>query len=406
MVKKKNRKKELKRQQKLDIKIVSEQEAALLEKGGPTQLFYEERIIPHFDPTNTAALQLLEENDSLTDDDIGMLPLQLATGTFVWRHDHLLYQKAVTTPNDHKRKKILHQVLAENPDYFLAELHLWLADWDVYSPSYFVHTQAFQAHTIERWKKEGYADWHSFTARPYLTALVYLMDYYCEAGFYSKALEIAILVDSKRPGRFPTGFVVRMLALYNRLGHFDKIERFYQMRVKKYGTKDDTVLVHLMIARILQGRWEEAQRLFDQLMMINPDTLTFFAGDPIDHIERIENQESYYHCTSESLASHLNPLLVLLLDTPLVLEFLKERALERQGEDFCEHLNLGFWGLFQLPIFRDLRMNAVQIFYKEGFRSKKDFEARTEKEVLALKGIGAKTIEQLKKNGIVFKRSE
>ncbi|MBF0818253.1 tetratricopeptide repeat protein [Streptococcus acidominimus] len=406
MVKKKNRKKELKRQQKLEVTVLSEQEAKLFEREEQAPIFYEERMIPHFDFYNVAVSQLREENKNLTDDELRYLPLQIAMGDFSWRRDHALYKEAMVTPNDRKRKKLLRQVLAENPDYFLAELHLWLADWDVSSPSYFRQTQDFQDRTIEHWKKERFADWYAFTARPYLTALVYLIDYYCEAGFYSKALELVTLIDSKQPSRFPTGFVVRMLSLYNRLGLFDKVERFYQMRVKEHGAEDDTVLVHLLIARILQGRWKEAEHLFERLSAINPATPRFFLEDTIFHIERMEDEIGYRLLSMESLASHLVPLMDFLLDVPLILEFLREKALDRQGGDFFENSPFGFWELFHMPVFRDLRMNAVQIFYKEGFRSKKDFEARTEKEVLALKGIGAKTIEQLKKNGIVFKRSE
>lgn len=403
MSKKKNRKKELKRQQKLEVKVLSEQEATLFEIGQKAPIFYEKKVIDHFDVANTAASQLMEEHENLTDDDLMKIGEQLSKGIFPWRRDHELYQEAIITQNKNKRKKLLKQVLAENPDYFLAELHLWLADWNIYSPVYFAQAQALQERALQGWKNEEFADWYAFSARPYLTAFVYLIDFYSEAGFYYKALEIATLVDSKRPSRFPIGFVIRMLSLYNQLGQFDKLERFYQMRSRKYGPKDETVVVHLMIARLLQGRLKEAEQLFEHLIEINPDTLDFFSGDVIDQIERVYYDREYRLFSMESLASYLGPMLEFLLDAPLVLEILRNMALDRMGD---EDSKLGFFEFWGLPFLKDIRLSAVQTFYREGFRSKSAIEAKTEKEILAIKGIGMKTVEQLKKNGVVFKKTK
>ena len=49
MAKKKNRKKELKRQQKLDIKVISEEEAVWTEIMAKNPTFVERRTIQNFD---------------------------------------------------------------------------------------------------------------------------------------------------------------------------------------------------------------------------------------------------------------------------------------------------------------------------------------------------------------------
>lgn len=50
-----------------------------------------------------------------------------------------------------------------------------------------------------------------------------------------------------------------------------------------------------------------------------------------------------------------------------------------------------------------LPLDRAKTFYDEGIKSASDFKKWTEKELLALKGIGPATIKKLKENGIKFK---
>ena len=50
-----------------------------------------------------------------------------------------------------------------------------------------------------------------------------------------------------------------------------------------------------------------------------------------------------------------------------------------------------------------LPLDRAKTFYDEGTKSASDFKKWTEKELLALKGIGPATIKKLKENGIKFK---
>ena len=50
-----------------------------------------------------------------------------------------------------------------------------------------------------------------------------------------------------------------------------------------------------------------------------------------------------------------------------------------------------------------LSVDRAKTFYDEGIKSASDFKNWTEKELLALKGIGPATIKKLKENGIKFK---
>lgn len=51
----------------------------------------------------------------------------------------------------------------------------------------------------------------------------------------------------------------------------------------------------------------------------------------------------------------------------------------------------------------DIRSNLVETLYNEGIRSLADFANVTEKELLALKGIGPATVKKLKENGVTLK---
>ena len=53
---------------------------------------------------------------------------------------------------------------------------------------------------------------------------------------------------------------------------------------------------------------------------------------------------------------------------------------------------------------KGIRMDIVRIFVENGIQTSADFKNWTEKEILALKGIGPVTVQKLKGNGIRFKK--
>ena len=66
-------------------------------------------------------------------------------------------------------------------------------------------------------------------------------------------------------------------------------------------------------------------------------------------------------------------------------------------------------GLFSFvaePEMNDIRMDYARIFVNNGICTSADFKDWTEKEVLALKGIGPATVKKLKENGVKFKKAD
>lgn len=413
MAKKKNRKEELKRQQKLDIKVISEEEAAWTEIMAKKPTFVERRTIQNFDEQNTAIVQYTEEYGEFPD--VQQINYQLKNGIFDWHEDHALFKEAMHTPNTQKRNKLLKQVLKINPDYFAADFHLFLSEVEDFDLPTFKKVLDFEILVLEKWKMNGYNSWNLFEARPILTALMFLIEYYMTEKFYYKALELVDLYLSKRPERFPPNFVFCMLSLYHITGQELKVERFYREELNK-GKRDDTILIHAVISAFSQGKIEGASQLFAKLVEINDEAAEFFIEEDWQFkIIDIEDQEFYCPNSVESLQASLYPLLDYLQENIILTEFLTNEAKKFRREPvFSNHSSVirnlskvNDWYFFMNEEkMKGIRMDLVRIFVENRIRTSADFKKWTEKEVLALKGIGPATVQKLKENVIKFKNEK
>ena len=413
MAKKKNRKKELKRQQKLDIKVISEEEATWTELLATKPTFVERRTIQNFDELHTAVMQYADEHGEYPD--VQLINYQLKNRTFDWNQDHALFREAMHTPNTQKRNKLLKQVLKINPDYFAANFHLFLSEIKDFDLPTFKKVLDFEILVLEKWKMIGYNDWNLFEARPVLTALMFLIEYYMTEKFYFKALELVNLYLSKRPERFPPNFVFCMLSLYHITGQELKVERFYREELNKV-KRDDTILIHAIISAFAQGKIEEASQLFEKLVEINDEAVEFFIEkDWQFNILDIEEQECYCPNSVESLQASLYPLLDYLQENIILTEFLTNEAKKfRRKPVFSNHSSMirnlskvtDWYSFMSEEKMKGIRMDLVRIFVENGIRTSSDFKKWTEKEVLALKGIGPVTVKKLKENGIKFKNEK
>lgn len=413
MAKKKNRKKELKRQQKLDIKVISEEEAAWTEIMAKNPTFVERRTIQNFDELHTAVMQYADEHGEYPD--VQLINYQLKNGIFDWHEDHALFREAMHTPNTQKRNKLLKQVLKINPDYFAADFHLFLSEVEDFDLSTFKKVLDFEVLVLEKWKMNGYNSWNYFEARPILSALMFLIEYYMTENLNYKALELVNLYLSKRPERFPPNFVFCMLSLYHITGQELKVERFYREELNK-GKRDDIILIHAIISAFSQGKIEEAIQLFAKLVEINDEAVEFFIEEDWQFkVIDIENQECYCPNSVESLQASLYPLFDYLLENIILTKFLTNEAKKfRRKPVFSNHSSMirnlskvnDWYSFMSEEKMKGIRMDFVHIFVENGIRTSSDFKKWTEKEVLALKGIGPVTVQKLKENGIKFKNEK
>lgn len=411
MAKKKNRQKEFKRKQKLMIKVISEEEIALTDSLGYQPVFVERRKIQNFDELHTALMQYTDEHGEYPD--VQAINSKLETGTFDWNRDHALFREAMYTPNKQKRNKLLKQVLKLNPDYFAAEYHLFLSTVQDIDLLTFKRVLEFETLVLEKWKINGYNNWNNFEARPILTALMFLIEYYMAERFYYKALEIVNLYLSKQPERFPPNFVFCMLSLYHITGQESKVERFYQEELNQ-GKRSDTVLIHAIISAFSRGKVEEASKLFAKLVEINDDAVDYFIDEDWPFkIPEIEELECYHPNSVESLQASLYPLSDYLQENIILTDFLTNEAEKfcsisrnTNPSDLAKILSTvtNWFSFMGEEKMKGIRMDIVRIFVENGIQTSADFKNWTEKEILALKGIGPVTVQKLKENGIRFKK--
>ena len=397
----------------MDIKVISEEEATWTEIMAKNPTFVERRTIQNFDELHTAVMQYADEHGEYPD--VQLINYQLKHGIFDWHEDHALFREAMHTPNTQKRNKLLKQVLKINPDYFAADFHLFLSEVEDFDLSTFKKVLDFEILVLEKWKVNGYNSWNYFEARPILSALMFLIEYHMMENFNSKAIELIDLYLSKRPERFPPNFVFCMLSLYHITGQELKVERFYREELNK-GKRDDTILIHTIISAFSQGKIEEASQLFAKLVEINDEAVEFFIEEDWQFkVIDIEDQECYCPNSVESLQASLYPLFDYLLENIILTKFLTNEAKKfRRKPVFSDHSSMitnlseiSDWHSFMNEEkMKGIRMDLVHIFVENGIRRSSDFKKWTEKEVLALKGIGPVTVKKLKENGIKFKNEK
>lgn len=412
MSKPKNRKKELKRQQKLDVKLMSSEEADLFERL-QKPIIVERRISQNFDDVHVAMMQYYEREGEYPE--IGMLNQLLASGTFQFKEADEIFRQAMHTPNTTKRKKLLRRVLELDSDYFQADLHLLIADTDSNSEKTLKEVLVFYDRAVTLWKQIGSPSWEIWEARPYLQGMMFCLEYFIAEGFLALARQLIELIDRKKPLYYPPNFIFSMLSFYNMVGDYRKVEDFYRRDLKTYQIKDG-ILLHVILSKILSGQLDEARVLFEELSRINPLMTDFFMNEEwMLDIGEIETAEVFVPFSMDSLRSALYPMEGFFLQNIMLESILHHMAIDLTGElpvfghkgifDLEEDLlAFGEWlTAIHSPIFKNIKIDIVRILSEHDLLELDDFKKVTEKEVLAIKGIGKVTIEKLKENGVVFK---
>ena len=397
MAKKKNRKKELRRKQKQeDNKIVDF--ASFAEKADyPLALSEPEldeesvnRLFKEFEQTgNPETLEqlasILEFGDSEMDE-----------------ADELFYQ--AMEEDEEIQLRLLTNLLAEYPDHFEAKFQSLILRSTEFSADYFKELQDFYQVALAKWKKADYESWYSLEARSPLTVITFVTETYLQEGLVGLAGQVVDFVRSKIDEAFPPGFIHLMMSVYNALYQEEEIEDFYEEQLAQ-DWQDDGVLVHLIIAKLLNGDIEAARALFADLAAINGEVLHVFDSSYWVHLLDMANEVSAYRPNSSlSLQIALHPLQAFLLTKPFVIHQMLAIA-----EDYQD--NLPDSPRKRMAFFNSACMKGIQIdkgrnLCDAGILSQEDLEKHTEKEILAISGIGPATVKKLKENGVRFKKGE
>lgn len=397
MAKKKNRKKDLKQKQRQEANKIIDFNS-FVEKANVPLVFSEseldvasvDRLFKEFEHTGNP--EILEQLASILD--LGEIEMDEA--------DERFYQ-AMEEEDEEVQLHLLNDLLADYPNHFEANFQSLLLRGAEFSVDYLKDLQDFYQVALLEWKKTGYESWYSLEARSPLTVITFVTEIYLQEGLIGLAGQVVDLVCSKIDDAFPPGFIYLMLSVYNALYQEEKIEDFYEEQLA-LGWQDDGVLAHLIIANLLKGDMEGAQALFNDLVAINGEAIQVFDNPYWVHLLDMANEVSTYRPNSAlSLQIALFPLQNFLETKSFVIDQMVALAGGYQAslpDSLDKRLEF-----FYSPCMMGIKIDKGRYLCDAGIMSKEDLEKHTEKEILAISGIGPVTVKKLKENGVRFKKS-
>lgn len=399
MAKKKNRKKELKWKQKQEENNIIDF-ASFAEKADYPQAFSE----PELDEASINRL-FKEYEQTRNPEILEQLASILKFGdTKMDEADELLYQ-AMEEEDEEIQLRLLTNLLAEYPDHFEARFQSLILRSTEFSADYLKELQDFYQVALEEWKKADYESWYSLEARSPLTVITFVTETYLQEGLIGLAGQVVDFVRSKiaADDRFPPGFIYLMMGVYNSLYQEEKIEDFYEEQLSQ-DWQDDGVLVHLIIAKLLNGDIEAARALFADLVAINNEVLYAFDSPYWVHLLDMASEVSVYRPNSAlSLQIALHPLQSFLITKPFVIH--QMLAIAEDYQDSLPDSPRKRLEFFNSPCMKGIQIDKSRYLCDAGILSQEDLEKYTEKEILAISGIGPATVKKLKENGVRFKKS-
>lgn len=397
MVKNKNRKKELKREKRISEKVIQlsdyqTTENDFLETGVRPDFDRIEGILDHFQMTGEQPPQHELEYllNSLIEDS------SEEDGWFV---------EIMGISNSKKRIRELKKFIATYPRNLEAQFQLFIETFNgVLNRQSLEELLSIQTAIIGQWGEMGFTDWFDLEARSHLRILAFMVEIYLTNGFSNLALDLVELLRAKIDDGFPPGFVHTMLATYLTLYRFDQIEEIAQW-MRKREWEDDGLLVYQILVSLLQGDFTRAEDLFEDLATINSETtLAFDSEFWLETVSYAKELPYYRPYTRESIYMAISSAVMFLetksflCESLFDLSMLYEDKSPTSPQKLFEFSNQVFMEGIGLTKARDL--------FLAGINSRAILESKTEKEILAIKGIGLATVKTLKENGIIFKKDK
>ncbi|WP_057491825.1 hypothetical protein [Streptococcus orisasini] len=399
MAKKKNRKKELRQQQKqennkiIDFNAFAEKADNPLsfQESAPDKGFVE-KLFEEFERTNNP--EILEQLADILD----LEDLEMDEA------DELFYQ-AMEEEDENVQLRLITKLLARYPEHFEARFQSLLLRSTEFSADYLKELQDFYQVALTEWKKADYESWYSLEARSPLTVITFVTETYLQEGLVGLAGQVVDFVRSKiaADDKFPPGFVYLMLSVYNALYQDEKIQDFYENQLTQ-DWQDDGVIAHMLIAMLLTGDMDAAKELFKYLASVNKEAVQVFDNPYWVQLLDMANEVSTYRPNSAvSLQIALHPLQAFLVTKPFVIHQMV--ALAEEYQDSLPDSPRKRLEFFNSPCMKGIQIDKGRYLCDAGIMSKEVLEKHTEKEILAISGIGPATVKKLKENGVRFKES-
>ncbi|WP_155718789.1 tetratricopeptide repeat protein [Streptococcus oralis] len=259
--------------------------------------------------------------------------------------------------------------------------------------------------------------WPYLENRPYLSLKYNLIIGYMKQSMYRQAereLKEILLLDENDH----QGMRYELMAVYTRLEDYESAKSFFEKDEVAHHEDDQMVLPMLVVA-LQTGHMMEADFYFKMLYALNPEFEHLLnllkKKDPAVLQNQIKMSEvGFYQPNSmQSLLLALSRLgdfvgttyfITWLLETHDAMPKKAKKNGERQDSQIISLARMLNQHLSPGEALRGLSASAERILRQKGLVDFKDFKKKTEEEVAAISGIGKKSMETLKKNGVIFKK--
>ncbi|MCY3035606.1 MULTISPECIES: hypothetical protein [Aerococcus] len=323
-----------------------------------------------------------------------------------------LFESAMYTEDPDQQAVLLEEAYAldsDNLDIYCAWALSHFSDIEAISKLQAKADDYFKAHRKEI-KESGY---FAVENRPYFRVQNTLLDLYKEGLFMEEAEKIA-----KHILRFNSndnmGVRYKLMAIYVNSFQHKQAKALFK-RDSSYRS-DDQMLFYMATSLILARDFKLAQQRIKDLQEINSDILYFFEDENFNELKVFVNlpKEDYRPNSKQSLAIALNEVLPLFSQSNLLYQHFKQSLRElipNYFDDVQAQKEKNIMSYFQADklsgkgIFANIASQYVRALLLEDLETADDFKTKTEKEVLAINGIGKGTINKLKANGVRFKES-
>lgn len=203
-----------------------------------------------------------------------------------------------------------------------------------------------------------------------------------------------------------------LMAIYVRsLQHKKAYEYFNTM--KEINEKDDHMLFYLVVSLILDKNDYNLDKYLSLLILRNGDNFCdFFLGEEFDaqKVEEYLDKNEYNENNSkETIVSAIEQVQHLFAISEYLYYSLSNRIKELLApKETMTDQEVAEWA-FQFhknKLYNGLGSRPKRILIYYGYTSKGDFANITEKELLAIEGIGITTVKKLKANGVKFSQDK
>lgn len=314
-----------------------------------------------------------------------------------------------------KSQKLLYQALELAPDDVGIKLALLAFKEPVEQLEGYL---ALEASEYKNWQAGPQAGWANLEERPYLHLKMDLAQFLIHCNMKRLAISHLEQLMEMNPND-NQGARYLLMSLYSNTEDYDKAKVLFEME-ERYHHEDDMMIVPMMVVSVVTNHMSEAVFYFEMLMKLNPQfekVVKLIASNRPGRLEEalIDLDEYIRPNSYESILQAFGILTDFIYgdffaDWMSVTyknyqkKYAEEFATRKASQKVARKLASLEKMLKPSEALRNIKGAALYTLRQHGLVDFSDFKKKTEEQVAAINGIGVKTIQTLKENGVVFRK--